>query len=282
MRSIRDHRPAEIRAFLDAVHFIPATCSVFGDPQLTVTVHRRALRVAMTVGPDLGLNACGVHERIVRRHSTGLCNAQDRSVVQAAILCCVIRPTIADRDEQCPVSRLHDARAEMSSPARPGRDFENRLVISECRTIGIEHRLGHRRAAGTTLPFGMGEEQRSALREITGHKHVKQAALPVHIHFGRRAQCHDTGTRRDEQNATVAFGHNDFTLWQKAKRPRLVEPGHHCRDLHLAGTRLDRFRRDLRHGRGKCCGRHQQRHGKCKAAQGGHGQISIRHICRLK
>jgi len=107
--AIADRRPAVVAAGERAVQLVAAARAVLVGPQLArIRVERRALYVAVPVGPDLRQRAGTIHERIVGRHLAVALDAHHLAEVRVERLRAgPLREAVAERHEQPPVAREH-------------------------------------------------------------------------------------------------------------------------------------------------------------------------------
>ena len=110
----------------------------------------------------------------------------------------------------------------MPAARGPGGGRPNRLNANE-RALRRQRPARHGGVGAAALFLGEGEIELTALREITGHQHVEQTALPLVFNVDR---SHHTGAVTGGQKEDVAplFGHHHLARRQEAKAPGRIEP----------------------------------------------------------
>ena len=119
-----DQGPTVVGSGLDKIDFVAARLSVFGNEEIAGGVPRKALRIPVAVGIDIGSL-----EGIVRRHLSVACHAEDLAGQAAEVLrqCTVFGP--ARRDIHKSVGTDRDASSIVEPVTRNAREQHARLSL---------------------------------------------------------------------------------------------------------------------------------------------------------
>src|SRR4029077_15007981 len=93
-------------------------------------MHNQALRIAMSVAPDLRLRILGANERIVRRNAAIIAQAKNLAGVIVELLRPVLVMALANRQEQITVEKTHPS-AVVEAIFRECVGSENALAVDE-------------------------------------------------------------------------------------------------------------------------------------------------------
>src|SRR5580704_2351710 len=127
--TIRDHRPAVVCAAMNQVEFVAAQRTMLVRPQLSsYGVHNQALRIAMSVAPDLRLRILGANERIVGRNAAIIAQAKNLTRVIVELLRPVLVMALANRQEQITIEENHPS-AVVEAIFRECVGGENALAV---------------------------------------------------------------------------------------------------------------------------------------------------------
>jgi hypothetical protein len=117
---------------------------------------RRALRVAVSIGPDFRPRVVALHKRIVVRHRAVRRDPHHLAEMTGEILRRLQRVAFAERHEQISVRRKGKPRAEVKPAAAPGLHAKNNGYIFQLPLAAIagKPRMRHRRPVHHAARFG--------------------------------------------------------------------------------------------------------------------------------
>ncbi len=218
-------------------------------PEGAVAVDRRALDVAVSVGPDRIDGSLLADEGIVGGHRAVGADADDLAVGLVEILrieALVVREMLSRGDGHRPVGQENHSAAIMHRRGGNGRLHKYVLHIRDGRHVVRQGHSRRRRRAAPLQGFGIGHEDRAALRKIGGQRHVEQAALLLRQHVGnpldRFGQC---PVGRQVPQATRALRHQPAVAVRKVgDAPGVHEPSGE-RLGREADVALDQLRAEL-------------------------------------
>ena len=180
----RHERPAIVAARYEPVQLVAAHGPDLGGPKLAgLGVPSEPLRVAVTVGVDLGFGAGAADERVVGRSRAVVAQAKHFAHVAAEILRehavarvvrNIARVAIADRQVDHPVGT--DLRAAGRRSRAPGVGDEYVLDALELRPVEMAARERDRRVAAIALLDVRDEEQAVACEIGMQHDGVHAAS----------------------------------------------------------------------------------------------------------
>ncbi len=197
-------------------------------------MQRRALHIAVAVGPDFRLGVLAPDERIVGRSGAVRRDAHDLADVIAEVLRLLrIGAVIAQRQEQVVVRRLHDAAAEMPAARRRSFLAEDHLHVVELVTGELGPR--HRGAAAALVRIGETEIDGLVLREVAIERDVMQPALARREHFRQAGKRRGELAVGDDAQTAGTFRHQHAAVGQERERPGVVQSAHHRLDRECAG-----------------------------------------------
>ena len=165
------------------------------------------------------------HERIVRWHGAVRAQAHHFSVVRGKVLGLVALAALAEGDEQAPVARECQARAEVEATKADGLLAKDGLHDVELSALAVERELrtGHGGgAAAGPARLRIREVDELRGREIGRDGHVEKPAL-AHDPDGRHvAQWRrQPAVLADEAHAPGPLGHQQPAVRQDGERPRV-------------------------------------------------------------
>jgi len=151
--------------------------AVFVCPQHAAgRLQRRTLHVAMAVAPDLGQGTGRVDEGVVRRDLAIGFDAHHLPEVAAEVLRLVAPAlALAQRDEEPPVAREHEARAEVFRAVDLGLLAEDHLQPGQL--VAFQPRARHRGAVAALAGLAVAQVDQLVLGELRVERNIQQAAL---------------------------------------------------------------------------------------------------------
>ncbi|MNF58793.1 hypothetical protein D3C84_403630 [compost metagenome] len=246
-------RPAVILAALDDVDFIAALRAVFVFPQRAVPrVERRALRIALPVGPDLRAHVGLADKGVVLGHSAIRVDSHHFTLQLVEVLGGRAVVVFPQGHEQIAVAIKHQPRAKMVAHRELGFLTQDHLEILERRHIVGEPAAAHRRAglAALTATFGIGQIDHPVLLEVGRQRHVEQSTLPLGPDRGYAIErCGQLAFGGHQSQVAGPFGHQHaFAIRQECQGPGVLQPRHDGGDLKGAIFAFHRLGR---------CGKHR-------------------------
>ena len=171
--AVADERPAVIQARPGPVQLVASARPVLDGPEAALAVERRALDVAVAVGPDLGFGLVAAREGVVLRGVAVSVDAEDLAEAARQVLGLapgLLVRTLAHGHEQLAIRREDEARAEMLV-AVIGRHLpEDDLEAVELARAAALHELGlrHRGAVALLAGLGIADVDRGGPRRSSG------------------------------------------------------------------------------------------------------------------
>jgi hypothetical protein len=251
---IGDDGPAVVLSGRGDVDLVAAARTVFDRPKLArVQVQRRALRVAMTVGPDLGQRVLAADEGVVRRHAAVRRDTQDLAEICRKVLCLrTLRIPLTRRHEQVAVACEHEPRAKMILARDLGLLSEDDLEVREPAAVEARARDGCP-IRSIRRRFCVREVDRRILPEGGIEYHVEQPTLPFGIHLGQAGdRIGQRAFARDIPEAPRPLGDENPAVRQECERPGMRESARDRRDRDLRLAARRHLRRVLAGAGGGC------------------------------
>src|SRR5690606_24202967 len=253
VHAVADHRPAVVRAPANHVQLVAALRAVLVRPQHSgFRMEREALRIAVTVAPDLGQCAVLSDERVVLWDAAVVVETQDLALVAAEILGGMILDVlheavrneafhaVADRQEQVSLAVESHAAAEVAGPIVPRLGDEDLLDVLEA--IVHEARAADRGRAEVAFTGVRVAEVDDLIRFEVGMQHdVVQAAL---THRSDRRHTRDRVRHlavTDDAQLTAALRDEHVAVRQPRDAPRVDEALGDGHDAELVARRPRRL-----------------------------------------
>ncbi len=234
--AVVDHRPAVVQSGLGDVDLVAALRRVLVDPQLAgLGVQRRALRVAVAVGPDLGPAAVDADEGVVGGDRAVRIDANHVAPVDLEVLRALALAAVADRDEQRAVAREHQPRPEVPAAAGLRLLAEDHLDAAQAQLVPVEARAGHGGAGAAVPGLGVGQVDQAVVGVAGIERDVQQAPLADvgDVRHAAHRLGHRAVGRHHAQSARL-LGHQRVAVRQEGQAPGLAQAVGHGRHAHLA------------------------------------------------
>src|SRR6188768_2343974 len=183
-------------------------------------MYRGALRIAMAVRPDLRLRIVSADEGIVRRLAPIAHQPNDLSLVTRQVLGPFGAATLAQRDEEMPVGRKREPRAEVRPASRLRELAEDDGDVAQTALAELRARDG-----GPIAPlarFAEGEPDRAVGREVGIEHHIEEPALSIGVDpWQARERSAQGSVRTHDAHSSIALGDEHALVWQERERPRM-------------------------------------------------------------